>query len=87
MANGRKSGPGYQFECDRCKRRLIGHNDKDGVSGLELRISPKTGHPKPYFREGENEVCTACLQADKIWISEMTKPCNVEKTRNLNVRP
>jgi hypothetical protein len=86
MANGRKVGTGYQFECDRCGRRLVGNNDEDGVSGLEFRLDDKTGREKRYFRVNEFEVCTACLHADKIWLEEMTKAANA-KTRNPNVRP
>lgn len=85
MANGRKAGTGYQYNCDRCKRRLVGHNDDEGVSGLELRLD-KRGQPKPYFRPGEEEVCVACLHADKVWVDEMMKPANRETTRNPNGR-
>jgi hypothetical protein len=85
MSDGRKVGTGYQFTCDRCKRRLVGYNDDDGISGLELRPDRRTGLPKPYFRDGENEVCATCLQADKVFLAEMMKSTNRETTRNPNV--
>lgn len=85
MSEGKKTGTGYQYKCDRCKRRLVGYNDSEGVSGLELRIDPKTKQNRPYFRPGEQEVCVACLHADKDWNAAMMKNC--ETTRNPNVRP
>lgn len=81
MANGRKTGCGYEYICDRCKRRLVGHNDEEGVSGLELRVDSRTGQAKPYFREGENEVCAACLHNDPLFLKKMVP---YETTRNPN---
>lgn len=86
MSNGRKVGTGYQYTCDRCKRRLVGYNDEDGVSGLELRIDRRTGLSKPYFRPEEEEVCATCLQADPIWLKKMV-PYETTRNPNVSTRP